>query len=440
MKSGAARPLAALCTMGCRLNHAESARIAGALEAAGWEVRAGGGAPPPDADAYLLHSCAVTAEAEKEALRRVRAAARAAIPIVAVSGCAASVARPEAWRDAGATLVLSRRAPPVPEPLPGAPESEIFAFAADSAQRGGNAAEASFASVRAPVKIQDGCSFRCSYCIVPDARGAPRSRPAEEVLGECRSLVARGYREIVLTGVNAACWRDGAKKLPELVAEAAALPGIARIRLGSVEPGTCEREIARLAAESGGKVCAFVHLPLQSGSDAILRAMRRHCGAAEFRAAARAVLGFLPRVGLGTDVIAGFPGETEEDFGLTVSLLEELPFSNVHAFPYSERPGTPAASMPDRVPVRTRRERARILAGIGREKRAGFAAGFVGREVEVLVERVERDGTGSGWTGEYLRASIPGLSSGDVGSLVRVRAAAAAGPAGDLLECLTPVG
>lgn len=421
--------------MGCRLNHAEAARIAGALGEAGWRVESCS-APPAGAVAWLLHSCAVTAEAEKEALRRVRAAARAGVPLVAVCGCAASVVPEETWREAGATLVLSRRAPALPPPPPGAAPERVFAHAIDSAQRGASSAPAAFASVRAPVKIQDGCSFRCAYCIVPDARGAPASRPAQDVMREVRALAARGYREIVLTGVNAACWRDGARRLPDLAGEIAALPDVARVRLGSVEPGTCERELAALAANSGGKVCGFLHLPLQSGSDFVLRAMRRHYSRAAYRAAALSVLETLPDVGLGTDVVTGFPGETEEDFRQTVALVRELPFSNLHVFPYSERPGTPAASMPNPVPMRERRERARFLAALGREKRAAFAARFAGRDVEVLVERVEKDGTASGWTGEYLRAEIPGRDPSDIGRLLRVRVSSVGGESGDSLFCI----
>ena len=412
--------------MGCRLNHAEEARIAGALAGAGWRVEACS-SPPPGAAAFLLHSCAVTAEAEKESLRRVRSASRAGVPVVAVCGCAASVVPEEKWREAGATLVLSRRAPPPPPPPPGASPERAFAWAADAGQRGSSDAPALFASVRAPVKIQDGCSFRCSYCIVPDARGAPRSMPLRDVMREVRALARRGFREIVLTGVNAACWRDGSLRLPDLVSAVAALPETARVRLGSVEPGTCEREIAALAAESGGKVCPFFHLPLQSGSDSVLRAMRRRCGRDAYRAAVGAVLSAVPRAGIGTDVMTGFPGETEEDFALTESLVRELPFSNLHVFPYSERPGTPAAAMPGAVPVRVRRDRARILAEAGREKRAAFARSFAGLDVDVLVERVDAGGVASGWTGEYLRAEIPGAEESDAGSLVRVRVEAVEG-------------
>ena len=423
----ARRPLAVLQVMGCRLNHAEAARIRGALEAAGWTVRTGGS--PKGADAYLLHSCAVTGAAQTEALRHVRAARRAGVPEIVASGCAANVAA-GALREAGATRVVSRLDPAPPVPAP-----DRAGDLAAAALRAPGAAPLSFDAVRAPVKIQDGCSFRCSYCIVPDARGAPRSRPLDEVLEECRGLVARGYRELVLTGVNVACWRDGARTFADVVHAVAALPGLARVRMSSVEPHTAEREVVALLAEEGSRLCRTLHYPLQSGSDRILRAMGRRYAAAEYREAVERALERVPRLGLGADVITGFPGEDDAAFDETVRLVRDLPFSNLHVFPYSERPGTPAASLPGAVPVRVRRERARALIALGEEKRAAFAASFAGGEAEVLVERAEPDGTATGWTGEYLRAVVPGLGPADVGRLVRVRILRAEG---DLLFAAPP--
>ena len=417
---------AVLHVMGCRLNAAEGARIRGALEAAGWEVRESG-APPSGADAFVLHTCAVTATAQAEALRRLRAARRAGVPRIVVSGCAANVASEAELRSAGATDVVARGAPAAPDGLPALVEAAL---------RGAVPPERlSFGSTRAPVKIPDGCSFRCAYCIVPDARGAPRSRPAAEVLAECAALVARGYRELVLTGVNVACWREGDRSFADLVRAVAEIPGLARVRMSSVEPHTTEAEVVELMAAPGSKLCHTLHYPLQSGSDRVLRAMRRRYTVAEYRAAVERALARVPRLGLGADVIAGFPGETAADFEETARLVRDYPFSNLHVFPYSERPGTPAATMPGAVPVRVRRERARALAALGEEKRAAFAASFAGADAEVLVERVGADGTAEGWTSEYLRARIPGRSPADAGALLRVRVLRAEG---DLLFAASP--
>ena len=267
--------------MGCRLNAAEGARIRGALEAAGWEVREDGSPGEAPADAFVLHSCAVTGAAQAEALRRVRAAKRAGIPEIVVAGCVANVAPEAELRGAGATGVVSRRAS----------AATGLAAIVGAALRGAVAPELlSFATTRAPVKIQDGCSFRCSYCIVPDARGEPRSRPFGEILSECSALVARGYREIVLSGVNVACWREGGRTLSSLVRAVAALPGLARVRMGSVEPRTTEEEVVALMGEPEARLCPMLHYPLQSGSDRILRAMRRRYTAAQYRGAVERAL------------------------------------------------------------------------------------------------------------------------------------------------------
>ena len=433
--SGGTAAEALLHVMGCRLNHAEAASIAGALESAGWRVATDGDLQSGRFSLYVLHSCAVTGEATKEALRRVRSAARAGVSDIIVSGCAASVEE-KSIRQAGATVVLSRRAPAfASSPCAAASAGEIAAQVVDSAQRGLSSVSALHPSVRAPVKIQDGCSFRCSYCIVPDARGQPHSRKKDDILQECASLVGRGYRELVLSGVNAAFWRDGKASFVDLVREVAQIPGILRVRLGSIEPGTCEGDMARLVSALGPKACRFFHLPLQSGSDRILAAMRRHYSVAQFRVAARDVLRHLPDAGLGTDVMTGFPGETESDFQRTFEILQELPFSNFHVFPFSERPGTDAAAMPEKVPMELRRERARALVELGRRKRTAFARSFVGKSVDILVEKVASGGVASGWTGEYLRASVPCRIDGDVGTLLRARVEAVCGAELDQLRC-----
>ena len=264
---------------------------------------------------------------------------------------------------------------------------------------------------------------------MPDARGEPRSRPLGEVLDECRTLVARGFRELVLTGVNVACWREPGRTFSDLVRSVSALPGLARVRLSSVEPRTTEAEVVSFMAAPDSKLCPMLHYPLQSGSDRILRAMRRRYAAADYRAAVERALAAVPGLGLGADVMTGFPGETDADFEDTVRLVRNYPFSNLHVFPYSERPGTPAATMPGAVPVRVRRDRAKALIALGEEKRAAFAASFAGKEVEVLVERVAPDGTAEGWTGPYLRARLPGRSAADAGALLHARVAAVEGDA-----------
>lgn len=445
-------------TLGCRLNQAESATMAGGFAALGFEVVS---EDAQDADIHVLHSCAITHAAEMEALRLVRHARRELGPgaFLVAAGCAAELpGAEERFREAGADLVVRQADKPrlpaiVAEtlrsglrraahddnlaqgirfdemPCAGAAREDVsYSYCPPSvlsrpAQARPDPARPAplFSTTRAILKVQDGCAFRCSYCIVPDTRGAPRSRPFDEVLAEAAAVFARGYREIVLTGVNVACYRSGGRSLRDLAAAILALPERAggRLRLASIEPATAERELLELAAAESG-LCRFFHFPLQSGDDRILRAMRRHYTAAEYEAVVERALELMPDACIGADVITGFPGEDDAAFENTRRLLERHPFGNLHVFPYSERPGTPAATMPGAVPVAVRRERARELVRLADEKRAAFAARFIGREVEVLIERVRPDGTGVGWTGEYVETHIAGCAPEDVNTLRRV--------------------
>ena len=232
--------------------------------------------------------------------------------------------------------------------------------------------------------------------------------------------------------MNVGCWRDGTLDFAAAAAAIANMPGVLRVRASSLEPGTVERQLAREIADAGGRICPTLHLPLQSGSDAILSAMGRHYTAEEYADTVETVLSLVPRLGLGTDVITGFPGESEEEFARTLALLRRFPFSNLHVFPYSERPGTRAASMPGGVPVRIRRERARLLVALGAEKRAEFAASFVGETVHVLAETQDAEGGASGWTGAYVRARVADCPPSLLGTVIPARVDSVRG---DLLLC-----
>lgn len=412
-------------TMGCRLNHAEAAAIAGSLEYEGHEL-VGGDAV---CDAMILHTCAVTSAAQSEAMRLVRSARRGGAGVVVVSGCTAGIADAQAILDQGADAVVGKR--------PG----EVFCRAGDAARRiadavslavssgGASAYLPRFSSTRASVKVQDGCNFRCAYCIVPDARGEPSSRPFADIMREIAGLAGNGFREIVLTGVNVACWSGEGMGLAGLVRAAADVEGVERIRLSSIEPGTAEREIVNLMAVAGSRLCHTLHYPLQSGDAGVLRLMRRRYTPREYMDAVEYALEKVPRLGLGADVITGFPGEDDAAFAETVSMIERYPFSNLHVFPYSERPGTPAAGMDGAVPVAVRRERARELIAIGELKKAEFAKSFVGSMAEVLVESVGVDGAGRGWTGEYVEARIAGLEEMHSGRLLKVKVMSSEGGA-----------
>ncbi len=380
-------------TFGCRLNRAETAQFEAAFVAAGF-TRVPFGAP---ARVLVVHSCAVTQRAEDEGLKLLRGLRRRwpDACLVAV-GCAVEAAGegrllplgldliiPRAQKDRLAETVLQHLGLPLPSPRHPPVRT----------------------TQRALLKVQDGCAFPCSYCIVPQTRGAPHSRPLASCLAEARALLAAGYRELVVTGCNTACYADGPHRLPDLLTALLGLPELGRLRLGSIEPGTVENEVFALMAEQP-KLCRFLHLPIQSGDDAVLRDMRRRYTVAEVRRTLDAAYARLPDLALGADFICGFPGETPEAFARTVALAQAFPFSLLHVFPYSERPGTPAATLPGALPQAQRAERAQALIAVGKASRAAYAQRFVGRPVTLLVEHFDPEGRARGWSGERLGCAV----------------------------------
>jgi threonylcarbamoyladenosine tRNA methylthiotransferase MtaB len=386
-------------TIGCRLNQAETAQMAADFLAAGARRVKFEDA----ADVYVVHTCAITANAEHTCIRTARAAKRREPgAFVVLAGCAAEL-RPDALlRESQADLVLGQAAkrqivdriktlrPEMwsqPNPVPVCPPSPAFD------------------TTRALVKIQDGCDFRCAYCVVPDARGVPTSRPLQQVLVEVKQLIDAGYREITLTGANLGCYRDGARNLLHLLEAVAGVDALERMRISSIESTTVERDVIDFMADCP-KLCRYVHLPLQSGDDRILKLMGRRYSVRMFREVVEYAVARIPYMGLGTDIIVGFPGEDVAAYRNTLDLIDRLPFNNLHVFPYSGRPGTPAATWPDQVPASEKKKRAAELIALGEQKRAVFGQSFVGRSVSTLIERLGADGAGMGWTGEYMPARI----------------------------------
>jgi threonylcarbamoyladenosine tRNA methylthiotransferase MtaB len=383
---------------GCRLNQAEGAGFITQFEAAGFERVPFGTA----ADVVLVYSCTVTQKAENECVKTLRHV-RVTHPqaLIVLAGCAAETCdcemlkgvvdlfvgreqKEELVRLVGASCSAALAVSPLQRPLP-RPTTQ-----------------------RATLKVQDGCAFRCAYCIVPHARGEPRSRSMAECLAEAKSYVDAGFQELVITGCNTACYADGNRNLIDLLKACLELKGLGRIRLGSVEPGTLERELIDLMA-SDRRVCRFLHLPIQSGCDATLKRMNRRYTVAALRETLAEAFRKIPELGLGTDMIVGFPGESLADFEQTCTLIQAYPFSNVHVFPYSERPGTPAALMEQQVPVAERKRRAKELSKIADSQRASYLQRFLGKDVTFLVEHIDRAGRACGWSGEYLPCAVHGV-------------------------------
>jgi threonylcarbamoyladenosine tRNA methylthiotransferase MtaB len=269
----------------------------------------------------------------------------------------------------------------------------------------------SFSTCRALLKIQDGCSFFCSYCIIPYNRGAPVSRNFNECLDEARAFIDQGFQEIVITGCNIACYTDSKKRLPDIIEAIASLPGIGRVRLGSLEPAMVELDIAKLIAGSD-KICRFLHLPLQNCDDGILKSMKRHYLSDEMGRIIEEIIETVPDIALGSDIITGFPGESDEAFENTKRFIERYPFSNLHVFPYSERRGTAAVDFEGSVPHIVRKERAQELIAIGKEKRAAYARSWIEKPVDLLIEKFDQEGNARGWSGEYLPCRINGIAEG----------------------------
>ena len=300
---------------------------------------------------------------------------------------------------------------------------------------------------RAFLKIQDGCTQFCAYCIIPFARGAAalqtagrahtretdlRSKPLDELRAEVLTLAAAGYREVVLAGINLSLYgREQGLRLPDAVEAAAAVPGIERVRLGSLEPELLtDADIARLAAVP--ELCGQFHLSLQSGCDATLARMNRHYTTARYREIAAALRGAFPGCAITTDVITGFPGETEEEFSATCRFVEEMGFALVHIFPYSERRGTAAASLPDPVPVEERRRRAARLAAVTGALAGRFYREQVGTVQPVLIEKKRLPDRIFGYTPNYAPVTIfcPEDRRGEI-LTVRITAADGAGCTGE---------
>lgn len=261
------------------------------------------------------------------------------------------------------------------------------------------------AHTRANLKVQEGCSFVCSFCIVPRSRGPARSRDFDDIVRETRSLANEGHREIVVTGVNVGTYNDRGRSLADVIEAIDTIEHLERIRLSSIEPTTIdERLIHRMAG--GGKLCPYLHVPLQSGDDGVLARMRRKHTVAEFLEFIDHVRSSVPGIGLGTDVMVGFPGEDEKAFENTCRLVESIPFANVHVFGFSAREGTGAWGMPGRIPGGEIARRSRALHRIAEEKKREFYANQKGKRFRVLFEERVASGHFVGFSDNYVKVGV----------------------------------
>lgn len=419
------RPTVAFATLGCKTNQFETAAMKEALENAGYRVvpfAAGAGL-------VIVNTCTVTAATDAQSRNLVRRARRLNPACrVVVTGCYAQI-DPQALAGLpGVELVIGNEEKrTLPERLrrenaPRIDVSDIRRQAVAAIPVLGTVAGRS----RAFVQIQNGCDAFCSYCIIPHARGPSRSALPDQVAGQVRLLVDKGIPEVVLTGIHVGNYGldlQPGTTLLELLRRIEWETGAARLRLGSIEP--TEIDAALIDHVAGSRViCPHLHIPLQSGDDSVLARMRRPYRREEFRALVERVHRAMPEAAIGLDVIAGFPGETEAGFAGTVALIEALPVSHLHVFPFSRRPGTPAAAMPGQLRGDVKKARAERLRRLGGEKLAAFAARFVGRELEVVVEGGGKGGLLKGLTRNYLEVRFAGPAE-LIGRCAMVRVVAA---------------
>lgn len=393
-------------TLGCKLNFSETSSIRREFSGAGYRVVDF----EEKADIYVINTCSVTMDANRTCRKTVRRALRRnPDAYVAVVGCYAQLEPEEIAEIEGVDLVLGAKEKfrlmsllddYVREEGPIIHRSDVneavdFHHAFSSEDR-----------TRAFLKVQDGCNYKCSFCTIPGARGRSRSPKIASVVENARILVDEGYREIVVTGVNAGDFGNGDETFFDLLKALDGVEGLQRIRVSSIEPNLLHEEIIRLAAHSR-RIQPHFHIPLQSGCDEMLRLMRRRYRTELYRERVALIRRLIPDAAIGADLITGHPGETQQRFDRTLEFVRELDLSYLHLFTYSERPGTRALKLGPVVPHSERKRRTRILREVSKEKQLAFSLRHTGTLRPVLFESGQRDGIIEGWSDNYIRVSLP---------------------------------
>ena len=394
-------------TLGCKLNFSESSTLARQFEGGGY-LRV---TPNEQADISIINSCSVTEHADKKCRNLIRKIhRRSPNAIIAVTGCYAQLKPQDIAAIDGVDIVLSNN-----------DKGELYRRVSQIATKGDTQVYscdtdditnffASFSSgdrTRTFLKVQDGCDYCCAYCTIHNARGASRNIPIAEIVEEARQIAKVGQKEIVITGINTGDFgRTTGENFIDLLKALDKVEGIERYRISSIEPNLITDEIIEFCALSP-KFQHHFHIPIQSGSDAILAKMRRRYTTAKFRERMEAIRKFMPDAFIGIDVIVGFPGETEEEFEKTYTFLDSIKPSFLHIFPYSERENTPAIDFPNKVPHSVATERVTRLEELSNRLHQEFCMGAIGTQESVLFESSEKGGMMFGYTGTYLRVKVP---------------------------------
>ncbi len=402
---------AALHNLGCKVNAYETEAMRQILEEAGYEIVDFS----QKADVYVVNTCSVTNMADRKSRQMLhRAKKKNPDSIVVAAGCYVQTKTKEAQTDPAVDLIVGNN-------QKHRLAEAIADYERDRTKRnsltGINGRQPyetlhmtkTAEHTRAFIKVQDGCNQFCSYCIIPYARGRVRSRKAEDVLQEVRALAENGYQEIVLTGIHLSSFgTDTGERLPKLLEDLSAVEGIRRIRLGSLEPRIITEDFVKFLSETE-KVCPHFHLSLQSGCDATLRRMNRKYDTDMYQKSCGLLRKYFEHPAITTDVIAGFPGETEEEFAATERFVRQIHFYEMHIFKFSVREGTKAAAMPNQIPEQIKTIRSERLIALADQMSEEFRSYYIGRDVEVLMEEpFESEGRRyfAGYTKEYVKIAL----------------------------------
>ncbi|MDQ8203699.1 tRNA (N(6)-L-threonylcarbamoyladenosine(37)-C(2))-methylthiotransferase MtaB [Pelagicoccus sp. SDUM812003] len=439
-----AKKRACLHTLGCRLNQSETLLIQQGLEQRGYEIVPFG----EPADLGIINTCTVTNLADSKCRQTIRQFVRRnPEAYTAVIGCYSQMGAKEIAEIGGVDLIIGNQEKMSVIDYVGQEKNEKPVIIRERISKEDfsirNFGDVPF-NQRANLKIQDGCSFVCSFCIIPFARGAARARDMENLLEEARLKASQGIREIVITGVNIGTYETKRGGLLAVLEKLNAIPGIDRIRISSIEPTTIPTELFALMNDPQHALLPFFHIPLQSGCDKVLREMRRKYTISEYLEFLHLAHDSVPGCYIGTDIMVGFSGETDEEFQETCQVFLENPFDFCHVFSYSERQGTVAARREDQVPIPERARRSAYLRRLSAKKRYDFYESHLGKEMRVLFENPKPDSWPS-YTDNYIRVVVPregeravdkGLDLANRCGRVRLRTLAADYVEGELLEML----
>jgi threonylcarbamoyladenosine tRNA methylthiotransferase MtaB len=388
-------------TLGCRLNFSESGSIAQGFVERGYDIVEFG----ENADVVFLNTCTVTDGADSTCRNLIRKAQTTSPEAkIVVAGCYAQMEADKIKQMQGVDLILGTSEKyKVFDYLDS--EDHLQVHIDKSSEFNGAATTLADSHTRAFLKIQDGCNYVCSFCIIPFARGRSRTISVAEALTEAKSLAKKGFKEVILTGVNIGEYEStSGEKLIDLVKAVVALPEIERLRLGSVEPNTMTKELLE-TLKASQKYQNHFHIPLQSGSDAILSSMRRKYTIAQYKEILEMVKSYFPEAAFGADIIVGYPGETEEQFLETFNFLRSSPITHFHVFPYSKRKGTTAAKLENQIQAGVKKDRVRTLMMLGDAKLDEFSQNQIGKTTEVLFESLN-DGYWEGYSSHYLKIRV----------------------------------